>query len=315
MGTKVSIACSILESPLCSPINNQVLTGVGKKKCPIWIHTLVNIHTHILGTLLSHTLLDHGASYVIGNTNAAEWYLYLTSPDGSHLDMTDMQQLMKETDGLSWMSTAKKTPMYIPNANGFYSSTLQLATSINGYRTHDETIEILMTDLNTEAMGPFYHRDNEPAGLVGGKRVDVETGLDQLYPEANVDSYLFEPCGYSCNGLSEDGYYTIHVTPEPQCSYASFETTIPIRPVDTPGKHGHGREEAIRKLIRQVMDIFQPGSLTVTYFSSHSDADQQVDNINKLVRTVDQFGGYKRKDKIMHEFEGYDFIFAHYKKL
>lgn len=273
------------------------------------------------------SFIDHGASYVIGNTNASEWYLYLTSPDLSHLDtenVTDMQQLMKETDGLSWMNdseytwnkldVAKKTPAYIPNSNGFYAAALQQSL-INGYRTHDETIEILMTELNPEAMRAFYHRDDEPAGLIGGKRVDMETGLDQLYPEANVDSYLFEPCGYSCNGLLDDGYYTIHVTPEPQCSYASFETTIPVKPVDTPGKNGHGREEAVRKLIRQVMDIFQPGSLTITYFSSHSDADQQVDNINKLVRTVDQFGGYRRKDKIIHEFEGYDFIFAHYKKL
>jgi S-adenosylmethionine decarboxylase len=270
---------------------------------------------------------------VIGNTNAEEWYLYLTEPDVSHHhveNLTDMQQLMKETNGLSWMDkedeytswskvmslddNKNKTVMRSPPPSSqFYASTV--SSTINGYRTHDETIEILMTNLNPEAMRPFYHRENEPAGLIGGKRVDIDTGLDQLYPEANVDSFLFEPCGYSCNGLSSDGYYTIHVTPEPQCSYASFETTIPTKPVDTPGKQGHGREEAIRKLVRQVIDIFQPGTFTVTYFSSHKDADQQSDNISKLVRTVDQFGGYKRKDKILHEFEGYDLIFGHYTKM
>jgi len=274
--------------------------------------------------------IDNGASYVIGNTNAEEWYLYLTSPDMSHHqsehveNLTDMKQLMKETEGLSWMSDSVnqftpwsskgKFSTMVPrhqhhNSSGLYST----ASSIQGYRTHDETIEILMTNLDMKAMEAFYQRGDEPSGLVGGKRIDVEPG--QLYPEANVDSYMFEPCGYSCNGLSEHGYYTIHCAPEEQCSYASFETTIPVKPVETPGKHGHGREEAIRKLIRQVIDIFQPGSFTVTYFASHCDADQQVDNISKLVRTVDQFGGYRRKDKILHEFEGYDLIFGHFTRL
>ncbi|KAI8090449.1 S-adenosylmethionine decarboxylase [Thamnidium elegans] len=271
-----------------------------------------------VGYLDNH--FENGASYVIGNTRAEEWYLYLTSPDVKHHNLTNMQQLMKETDGLSWMSDTEeyswcnkingKSVINTTNSNdNFYS------TSVMGYRTHDETIEILMTDLNPKAMKPFYHQDNEPSGLIGGKRVDEDTGLDLLYPEANVDSFLFEPCGYSCNGLVDDGYYTIHVTPEPACSYASFETTIPTKPVELVGKNGNGREEAIRKLIRQVIDIFQPGSFTVTYFSSHFHQDQQSDNINKLVRSVDQFGGYKRKDKILHEFEGYDLIFGHYTKM
>lgn len=281
-------------------------------------------------------LLENGASYVIGNTRAEEWYLYLTEPDVKHHNhhienLTNMQQLMKETNGLSWMSDKEEYNWTKLNKNDNGKSVIRADTvpavaspvysnfystsSVMGYRTHDETIEILMTDLNPNAMKAFYHQKDEPSGLVGGKRVDRDTGLDMLYPEANVDSFLFEPCGYSCNGLSDDGYYTIHVTPEPSCSYASFETTIPVKPVELAGKNGHGREEAIRKLIRQVIDIFQPGSFTVTYFSSHIHQDQQADNINKLVRSVDQFGGYKRKDKILYEFEGYDLVFGHYTKM
>ncbi|EIE77853.1 hypothetical protein G6F46_002369 [Rhizopus delemar] len=265
---------------------------------------------------------DNGASYVIGDTNTDEWYLYLTSPDISqhqnHIEnLTDMKQLMKETNGLSWMSDYawykmdgnKSISLHNPHSFPIISS------STAGYRAHDETIEILMTKLDPEAMRAFYHREDEPSGLEGGNRVDAETGLDKLYPEADVDAFLFEPCGYSCNGLLGDGYYTIHVTPEPQCSYASFETTIPIKPLENPGKQGDGYQEAVRKLIRQVVDIFQPGAFTVTYFSSHVDDTQQVDNIKKLVRTIDQFGGYKRKDKILYEFEGYDLVFGHYTKL
>ncbi|KAG1467504.1 hypothetical protein G6F56_004382 [Rhizopus delemar] len=258
---------------------------------------------------------DNGASYVIGDENTDEWYLYLTSPDLTHQqqnhmeNVTDMKQLMKETDGLSWMSSTNwtQTDKHLPPP-------LSLSATSATYRTHDETIEILMTELSPEAMKPFYQQEGEISGLVGGDRVDRDTGLDKIYPEANVDAFLFEPCGYSCNGLMEDGYYNIHVTPEPQCSYASFETTIPTRPLE-PNKNGNGHEEAVRKLIRKVLDIFQPGAFTLTYFSSFTDVDQQAQNVKKLIQTVDQFGGYKRKDKTLYEFDGYDLVFGHYIKL
>lgn len=47
------------------------------------------------------------------------------------------------------------------------------------------------------------------------------------------------------NGLdASGGFYTIHVTPEKECSYASFETNI--------------RDVDVDNLIRSVLAIFQP---------------------------------------------------------
>ena len=70
-------------------------------------------------------------------------------------------------------------------------------------------------------------------------------GLRSLFPSSLIDDYLFEPCGYSMNGLdASGGFYTIHVTPEKECSYASFETNIKGVDVDN--------------LIRSVLAIFQP---------------------------------------------------------
>lgn len=44
-----------------------------------------------------------------------------------------------------------------------------------------------------------------------------------------LDSWMFSPCGYSLNALiGQDAYSTIHVTPERDYSYASFETNAEL---------------------------------------------------------------------------------------
>jgi S-adenosylmethionine decarboxylase len=55
------------------------------------------------------------------------------------------------------------------------------------------------------------------------------------------------------NGLRDQVYSTIHVTPEPQCSYASFETNLSL--------------PSYKALISHVFDLFQPGTVTLTLFS------------------------------------------------
>jgi S-adenosylmethionine decarboxylase len=65
-----------------------------------------------------------------------------------------------------------------------------------------------------------------------------------------VHDHLFDPCGYSMNGVArEDRYWTIHITPEAHCSYVSFETNF--------------APESYDSLVSKVMRTFKPQRATV----------------------------------------------------
>ncbi|RKF57534.1 S-adenosylmethionine decarboxylase proenzyme [Erysiphe neolycopersici] len=144
------------------------------------------------------------------------------------------------------------------------------------------------------------------------------------YPNARVDSHLFSPCGLSVNGIfpavddTSAYYFTVHVTPEPHCSYASFESNVPIRRI--------GRDTA--DVVQQVVNIFKPGRFSVTLFEANADSSHilhdpsllqnnmirdQHDKKNRYLES-DKIKGYDRTDRIIHQFEGYNLVFRSYER-
>lgn len=128
------------------------------------------------------------------------------------------------------------------------------------------------------------------------------------YPDAHIDAYLFTPCGYSANGVvpvpgdaETTHYWTVHVTPEPQCSYASFETNVPTRAL--------GRETV--DVVQQVVGIFKPGRFSVTLFEASSDECQAS---ARKDRKMDVVEGYRRVDRIVHDLEGYELVFRYFER-
>jgi S-adenosylmethionine decarboxylase len=117
---------------------------------------------------------------------------------------------------------------------------------------HEMTMEIMMHDLDPVAASRFYRRE----GITDDAKFP---GVADLLPGSETDEFNFTPCGYSMNGLSNEAYYTIHVTPEPHCSYASFETNVTLT--------------SYVKLISNVCEIFKPGSLTITLFNENGQTD------------------------------------------
>jgi S-adenosylmethionine decarboxylase len=88
-----------------------------------------------------------------------------------------------------------------------------------------------------------------------GEECTHRSGIDTLFPNALLDAFLFEPCGYSVNAILPRGhYFTVHITPEEHCSYVSFETNAEM--ADYPD------------LIRRVLAIFRPQQFIFTFMAN-----------------------------------------------
>ena len=302
-------------------------------------------------------LFANGSAYMIGKMNGEHWYLYVTEP---HTSLTPPGSPNPES-GRELIGTETKFLNFPGNqSNG------------SDGEEHDETLEILMTDLDEENAKKFYldhavgvaearylnfekddseHVDvfsntssdisntgSEGAQLLPseltteghalGTVVSESSGLADVYPkskypESRIDAYLFTPCGFSANGVipSADGvssthYFTVHVTPEPQCSYASFETSVP------PSQN----DQQTADIIEHAVKIFKPGRFTVTLFEAKSaePAGGDLDCIREIKRIerqaarraakMEEVPGYRRVDRIVHDLEGYDLVFRYYER-
>ncbi len=110
----------------------------------------------------------------------------------------------------------------------------------------DCTLEVLMYNLQGPARALFD----------GGQTLENVRQLSQLgqiFPGFAIDDYLFQPCGYSLNAVKESEYYTIHVTPEEDASYVSFETNVQLG-------------NSMMQTLRNVVEVFQPRSFDLIFF-------------------------------------------------
>eukprot|EP01064_Diplonema_japonicum_P002152 TRINITY_DN1137_c1_g2_i1.p1 TRINITY_DN1137_c1_g2~~TRINITY_DN1137_c1_g2_i1.p1 ORF type:complete len:370 (+),score=58.33 TRINITY_DN1137_c1_g2_i1:63-1112(+) len=117
----------------------------------------------------------------------------------------------------------------------------------------DQTFEIIMSGLSKERMAYFFNED----GTKTAESVTADSEIDTIIPGSVIDAKIFEPCGYSMNGLTgtSDHYWTIHITPEHHCSYVSFETNLPLK--------------NYTELVQRVLHVFQPEKCVITLFADH----------------------------------------------
>lgn len=298
-------------------------------------------------------LFLRGSAYMIGKMNGEHWYLYLTEPFTMLTPPASPQSM--ESPGPETETKLIDLPSSLITDRG--------AKVCEG---EDETLEVLMTDLDEDNARQFYLEDASAVAAARAKNVKMEDPVDvfdnvsegsdlgastealfseghtlgtavsdncglsniypkEKYPDARIDAYQFEPCGFSANGVipapaGEKGthYFTVHVTPEPICSYASFETNVPC------GQSGRDTQE----IVQHAVDIFKPGRFSVTLFEAKTNS-VEMDNIDdttackvralelqakKRNARMDLIKGYRRVDRIVHDLDGYDLVFRYYER-
>lgn len=153
----------------------------------------------------------------------------------------------------------------------------------------DCTLEILMYDLQGAGKEVFAC-ENQTVESIRDK-----AGVHAIFEGFEVDDFAFDPCGYSLNALKGKDYYTIHVTPEEQGSYVSFETNYNL---------AYG----IKTTLHRVLEVFQPNAFDVIVFRPKNQ-DSQDHAI-----TVE---GYNKKTTVKQALDcGYDVSYTyHYKKI
>mmetsp|Transcript_8220 Transcript_8220/g.7360 ORF Transcript_8220/g.7360 Transcript_8220/m.7360 type:complete len:418 (+) Transcript_8220:61-1314(+) len=141
--------------------------------------------------------------------------------------------------------------------------------------TTEKTVNIMMFDMAPEVAEIFF----QSTGLTG-KEMTEKSGINTLCPGAVIDETSFCPCGYSMNAILHDAYSTIHVTPEAQCSYVSFETNTSLRDYSA--------------LIRNVLHIFRPKRFVLTLFGDEGAVNNMVLPMSHKSILVPSAGCYNR---------------------
>ncbi|KAI3321687.1 S-adenosylmethionine decarboxylase [Xylariaceae sp. AK1471] len=185
----------------------------------------------------------------------------------------------------------------------------------------DSDLHSSYTPMSEQVDAEYLTTEGHALGTV----VSDACGLSEVYPtskypDARVDAYLFSPCGFSANGIipapqkQDDNdamksthYFTVHVTPEPICSFASFETNVP------GGQNGRETSE----IVEHVVDIFKPGRFSVTLFEAKATQGHDTDEVPiglARKKRMEKIQGYRRIDRIVHDFDDYELIFRFYER-
>jgi len=245
----------------------------------------------------------NGSGYSVGPMNGDHWLLYATIPDNAVL--SHPSQLHEP----------------LPEAS---TSASVMDCNLRRLSPPDQTLEILMSDLDPSEAAAFYFPSSEDcasssAGRRAGLDISHSTGITDLFPTSSesqitiFDAYCFQPCGYSANvTMQSDRYATIHVTPELGWSYASFETNMEF------GRVGDGSKLDVKEVVQRLLRIFNPGTWTLTLFvSAGEDDDVQTTGEQGLAALHEaKFvnDSYKRTAKIVYDFDDYELLFSTFSK-
>jgi S-adenosylmethionine decarboxylase len=150
---------------------------------------------------------------------------------------------------------------------------------------NDITFQILMRGLDRDVKRKFIWNQSSAE-----KADQVIAKIEKIYPKMLKDIYYFKPFGYSLNSISEKNYFTVHITPQSDASYASFESNIP--------------QNNYAGIITKVTSVFKPENFCAVLTESKDKSSFS------LYKSTSDIKCYKIEEKSFHEFDcGYSLTF------
>jgi len=161
----------------------------------------------------------------------------------------------------------------------------------NEMKSPEQRFEVMMTGLNTSVLQQFWKEENNT-----GAETTRRMGIDKIIPGCQIDAFQFDPCGYSANALLAGGYYwTIHVTPEREFSYASFETNFPL--------------SDYQNLLERVLSIFKPAHFNVVLMANQLSV---ADAVNRTRCGGFKLSQFRARDVAQTKYPSYDVHYSSY---
>ena len=221
----------------------------------LWPHSSFGDEIRYLG---SHEKLQNrlrGNGHILGPITGDHWFVYVA--DHCPLPAAPPAALGQGPAAVDGLEKPPAVASVSPRGPGFVRSVSSYSNLAGAaVASNERTINLMMFDMAPEVAAIFYQGQN---GL-SGREMTVKAGIHCLCPGATIDEVAFSPCGYSMNAILYDAYSTIHVTPEPQCSYVSFETNTCL--------------DNYAPLVRNVLAVFRPRRFVLTMFGDNGSLRQ-----------------------------------------
>lgn len=263
----------LTESSLFVASNRLVLITCGTT-------TLLNAMPLILDVVSRHGMLVHFCSFMRKD------FSYPWKQVGPHTTMEAEYDLLKQFLPLG------KPYIFGPVDGDHYFCYIFDDIEVS---TADMHLSLTMYEMSEEVAGKFFSDEFFPTGdeTAVTRRV---SGIDTLVEGWLVQDLQFAPCGYSINSINGPHYQTMHITPESHCSFASYETNLPLGDDPTDAE----------RLIEKVVGVFKPVKFTaIAVCDPESGITRRIENSYEALSDVQ---GYMIVNSFVAEFAPGHFV-------
>jgi S-adenosylmethionine decarboxylase len=229
-------------------------------------------------SILSKISNDYCDAYVLSESSLFVWQdriLLITCGNTSLIDTALQIVESVGADHLKWFGYQRKSEFHAHLQTSRFEDDirrLQQCVSGQAYRIghldshHHYLYFNRQPSQHSYSALQMYHIKGSLADYLRGERQQKSVILTRLCIEPLLAKFIFDDClfspyGYSLNGIYQDYYITVHITPQEPSSYVSVETNL-------------SSTAPLFDLFCSLLNIFNPSSWDVIGFNQSIPADR-----------------------------------------